>query len=104
MSKWTCLLAILAVTLLFAGAGWAASVTLQPAATTSVAASDDGWRRTADGWERAEQFLPTQTAAPCDYPARRFHPALLASLQILLGAGALLLANRNSAAEREIAA
>ena len=97
MSKWTCLLAILAVTSLFAGAGWAAAgLPALPAETT-----DDGWRRTADGWERADQFLRSQAAAPCDYPARRFHPALLASLQILLGAGALLIANQRAAADGE---
>ncbi|MCI0361052.1 MAG: hypothetical protein L0211_21445 [Planctomycetaceae bacterium] len=62
--------------------------------------ADDGWRRTAHGWERAEvlsahdavqfenQFVfRRETDLP---PARwDFHPGLLAAAQVALGLGAL---------------
>lgn len=83
MSKWTCLVAVLAVLLLTAGAGFASAPWTTP--TAEGAAADDGWRRTRDGWERLEQLLPH--VSPLNSPWRRFHPGLVAALQVLLAAG-----------------
>ena len=57
-------------------------------ATSDAAPIDDGWRRTANGWEQIAAWQVPATSSPV--PARRldFHPGAMALLQALVIAAA----------------
>jgi hypothetical protein len=90
----------LAVALSFAPClllGWAISTTRGD----GTLAKDDGWRRTAQGWERAATLPATEPVlSAARTPANRWdgHPAVLALLQILAVLGAMYAFPRPNAA------
>ncbi len=57
-------------------AGWVAAE-LPPVVPTAQLSPPDLWRRTRDGWERAEWLIPK--AKPTPY---WLHPALLATFEV----------------------
>ena len=72
------------------------AILLALAATSQLATAqvaDDGWRHTAQGWERVDLYSPQVFAAPRPTaPAARFdtHPAALALLQVVTIMGAMI--------------
>ena len=48
------------------------------------------WRRTVDGWERADLWAINQAALPVQTPASQpLHPLVVAMLQVVISIGAL---------------
>lgn len=88
---------VLTLTVLFllgaggALAGWSGSADTAPADRVAVTRTEDpsGWRRTARGWEHESTWksLEPQELAP----ALRVHPVLVATLQVMMVLGALVL-------------
>jgi hypothetical protein len=71
------------------------------------AGADDGWRRTAQGWERIDSWTEAQTTSLHDYrfnadnhttsvdERRDFHPVVLGALQMLIVGAALFILSPN---------
>jgi hypothetical protein len=53
-------------------------------------ASHDTWRRTAQGWEKSTDWQHVPVISPEWIHAGSIHPALVASLQLLISLGALV--------------
>jgi hypothetical protein len=71
------------------------------------ASADDGWRRTAHGWERIDSWTRAEATSLHNYrfdvdhrptsvdERRDFHPLVLVVLQVLIGGVALFLLSPN---------
>ncbi len=62
---------------------------MSPASRFSEAASDT-WRRTAQGWEKTTDWQAVPVISPEWTHAGSIHPALVASLQLLISLGELV--------------
>lgn len=91
---------VMATVLVLLAAGYVASLAgsatsggegVSRAESTPTGADDDGWRRTARGWERHDQWTriaPAQLTAPVP---KTIHPLALAAAQMLAVVGLWLL-------------
>jgi hypothetical protein len=75
--------------------GFACAIDTPPAAKPSVLATvvdaSGGWRRTASGWERQSDWPPRRPYCGPWLNATQLHPAMLATFQVLVSMGALIL-------------
>ena len=83
--NWRTAFLLTAAVCALAAFGFAGSTYAQAAAATPAAAPiDDGWRRTATGWEQTAAWRLAATTSPAPTWRVDFHPAALALLQALV--------------------
>jgi hypothetical protein len=70
--------------LLLIVAGWTASTVSSPGLTPADCLTPWDWRRTRNGWQRAEWLMP-----PAAQRKPALHPSVVAMLELLLSIGAL---------------
>ena len=66
----------------------------------SWTARPTGWRRTAFGWEEASRWQRDVAPAPLATPAMAVHPLVIASLELLISVGVLVVASPSSRKSR----
>ena len=98
---------ITTLVLLFAAGGLAANLELPssgPSASAKRAHPDDGWRRTATGWEQRSKWNLPDEQRTWHAAAARIHPLTIALFQLLVSLLALSLAGPLPAFRRPCAA
>lgn len=78
----------------------ASCLSVQRRDTASVAERPEGWRRAKSGWEDASRWPLDTNLRPLSAPTATVHPFVIASLELLISVGALVMGSPSARVTR----